>query len=483
MIRSHHETTFFDFSISMKQRLRTLRFNVNRMLHQINDNFFDASFVEQFKRCQSVSTTEFIKMKKNEITHSLNIVNIDQLKWWINQKIIIFLKKFDRLRVDRDNYLNALTQYQNLYNIVNVDRNELINTNIELDEIRKEMNILKSNYEKTRDQLKIKQHDYNLLKKNHETLLITTRNRTLDSDDEESDDENNLIDFKKNKRRFKAHSDFFTFINEVNSIWRVWKTKMHDKMTINIDHYDTNLFAITSVIEWTADEIDDHIQSIRDIDINHFKNWHMMLKFMIIVFDDSNYKRNMRNEFRTLIMSTQDFQIFFFIFLRFSNSIDYSEVIKIEKLMNKIFWNLKKTMSVWSREFITLDEIRITLQQIYNRQTNLKKEKIVARQQRLKLSHFKFILVVSISISFTKSVTSIFFVKSATHFHSDVDTKSRDSMIDKLIVTNKCFTCDESNHVWKECSNVNKHSKRHWHKMQIFYMNLTFDSSESNSKN
>ena len=80
MIRSHHETTFFDFFISMKQRFKTLRFNVNRMLHQINDNLFDANFVEQFKRRQSVSTTKFIKMKKDEIIHFLNIVNIDQLK-------------------------------------------------------------------------------------------------------------------------------------------------------------------------------------------------------------------------------------------------------------------------------------------------------------------------------------------------------------------------------------------------------------------
>ena len=291
-----------------------------------------------------------------------------------------------------------------------------------------------------------------------------------------------MIDFKKNKRRFKAHSNFSIFINEVNSIWRVWKTKMHNKMTINVDHYDTNLFAITFVIEWIVDEIDNHIQSIRDIDINHFKNWHMMLKFMIIVFENSNYKRNMRNEFRTLIMNIQNFQIFFSIFFRLNNSIDYNEVIKIEKLMNKIFWNLKKTMSVWSREFTTFDEVRIILQQIYNRQTSLKKEKIVVRQQRLKLFHFKFILVVSTSISFTKFVTSTFFVKFAIHFHF-VDTKFRDSMIDKLIVTNKCFTCDESNHVWKKCSNVNKHSKRHWHKMQIFYMNLTFDSNEFDSKN
>ena len=234
MTRSHHETISFDFSTWIKQRLKTLRFNVNRILHQINDNLFDASFAEQFKRRQSVSTTKFIKMKKDEIIHFLNIVNIDQLKWWVNQKIIIFLKKFDRLRADRDNYLNALTQYQNLYNIVSVDRDELINTNIEFDKIRKKMNILKNNYEKTRDQLKIKQFDYNFFKKDHDVLLITTRDRTFDSDNEENDDENNLIDFKKNKRRFKAHSDFSIFINEVNSTWRVWKTKMHDKIVTSM---------------------------------------------------------------------------------------------------------------------------------------------------------------------------------------------------------------------------------------------------------
>ena len=287
---------FFRIFSSMQQRFKTLRFNVNRMLHQVNDNIFETNFIEQFKRRQSVSTTKFIEMKTNEISHFLNIVNIDQLKWWINNQITIFLKKFDRLRVDRDNYLNVLIQYQNLYNIVNVDRNELINTNIEFDEIRKEMNIWKNNYEKTRDQLKIKQHDYNFLKKNHTTLLITTQNRIFDSNDEKIDDENNVIDFfKKNKRRFKTHFESSTFIDEVDSIWRVWKTKMYDKMMINNDHYDIDMFAIITIIDWIDDEIDEHIQSMRDFDIDHFKNWHMIMNFLSNIYDDFDFKRNMRN--------------------------------------------------------------------------------------------------------------------------------------------------------------------------------------------
>ena len=80
MIRSHHETIFFEFFFSMQQRFKTLRFNVNRMLHQVSDNTFETSFTEQFKRRQSVSTTKFIEMKTDEVSHSLNIVNIDQLK-------------------------------------------------------------------------------------------------------------------------------------------------------------------------------------------------------------------------------------------------------------------------------------------------------------------------------------------------------------------------------------------------------------------
>ena len=155
-----------------------------------------------------------------------------------------------------------------------------------------------------------------------------------------------------------------------------------------------------------------------------------------------------------MIISIQDFQTFYFIFLRLNNSIDYSEIIKIEKVMKKIFWNLKEIMSVYFREFIIFDEIWIILQQIYNRQTNFRREKIATRQQRSKLSQFKFIFVVFISISFTKSVTSTLFAKSATHFHSNVDIKSRDSMTNKLIVTNKCFTCDESNHIWRSYEHV-----------------------------
>ena len=100
---------------------------------------------------------------------------------------------------------------------------------------------------------------------------------------------------KKNKRWFKIHFESFTFIDEIDFIWRVWIIKMHDKMIINNDYYDIDMFAIITIIDWTNDEIDKHIQSIRDFDIDHFKNWHIMINFLSNIIDDFDFKRNMRN--------------------------------------------------------------------------------------------------------------------------------------------------------------------------------------------
>ena len=46
----------------------------------------------------------------------------------------------------------------------------------------------------------------------------------------------------------KSHPDPLTFTDEVNFIWHIWKTKMHDKMTSS-DHYDIDLSAANVVID------------------------------------------------------------------------------------------------------------------------------------------------------------------------------------------------------------------------------------------
>ena len=74
-----------------------------------------------------------------------------------------------------------------------------------------------------------------------------------------------------------------------------------------------------------------------------------MMKFLDSIYDDFDYKRNIRIKFKTLIMRIQDFQSFFSIFLLLSSQIDYNEIQKIEKLFEKFSFSLRKTLNVYSR--------------------------------------------------------------------------------------------------------------------------------------
>ena len=167
-----------------------------------------------------------------------------------------------------------------------------------------------------------------------------------------------------------------------------------------------------------------------------------MMKFFDNIYDDFDYKRNIRLKFRTLIMRTQDFQSFFSIFLLLSNQIDYNEIQKIEKLFEKFSLSLKKTLSIYSRQFVIFVDVKIEFTQMYNSQKRIKKKRVemkVAQSQRFAFIYFKNAFVVSLSIYFAKFTIYL-------HRYIESQTRNRDSIIDTLIFTSKCFICDELKH-------------------------------------
>ena len=207
------------------------------------------------------------------------------------------------------------------------------------------------------------------------------------------------------------------------------------------------------------------------------------MKFFDSIYDDFDYKRNTRIKFRALIMRSQDdFQSFFSIFLLLSSQIDYNETQKIEKLLEKLSLSLRKTLSVYSRQFDILIEVRIVLTRMYNSQKRIRKKKV---EKRIAQQHSDFIYFtaseISTSISFTKFTTSMHHAKHMIHVHSSTEFKSRDLVTDTLIFTSKCFICDELRHTWKLCSNANKYKKRQWHDLQMIQMNLNVEFSDSDS--
>ena len=279
------------------------------------------------------------------------------------------------------------------------------------------------------------------------------------------------------KKRSSNHSDSSTFIDDVNLTWRIWKIKMHDKMMINKNHFEIFQVEITIVISWTIEKIDEHIQIVRNLDINHFKNHQQMMKFLDSIYDDFDYKRNIRIKFKTLIMRSQDFQSFFSIFLLLSSQIDYNETQKIEKLLEKLSFSLRKTLSVYSRQFAILIEVRIEFTQMYNNQKRIRKKKVemkIAQSQCFVFISFKITSVVSKSMHFAKSTIHF-------HWYIEFSSRSRDLVTDTLIFTSKCFICDELKHTWKLCFNAKQYKKRQWHDLQMIQMNMNIEFNDSDS--
>ena len=213
------------------------------------------------------------------------------------------------------------------------------------------------------------------------------------------------------------------------------------------------------------------------------------MKFLDNIYDDFDYKHNIRIKFRALIMRIQDdFQSFFSIFLLLSSQIDYNKTQKIEKLLEKLSLSLRKTLSVYSRQFDILIEIKIVFTRMYNNQKKIRKKKIEKKIAQQQFFDFIYVLaflisisVISTSISSTKFIISMHFAKHMIHVHSSIEFKSRDSVIDTLILTNKCFICDELKHTWKLCLNAQKYKKRQWHDLQMIQMNLNIEFDDSDS--
>ena len=286
----------------------------------------------------------------------------------------------------------------------------------------------------------------------------------------------NFVKFSKKKRTSK-HSNFDKFTNDLNSDWFTWKISVHDKLTINNDWYETVRFMITTIIDWTEKKTTKHIQFRRYNNLNYFESEIMMINFLENIYGNSDHQRNVRREYRDLIMfDIQNFQFFYSDFHRLNIQINFDQLTLMKNLVDKFIMSLKQTLNNSFRHHFILLAWKNDIQQMYNDLISIRKKKTRIRAQKSILMIFKSIFAVSIAISFVKSATSTSFVKLKNdHKH--------DSITNQLIATSKCFTCDELDHNWKFCFNVSKFQKRQWHKLQIHQLNLDIDSSEFDSKN
>ena len=491
MIRNHHDTTQRK-SFFKKKNIDEVQEDVDQMLTEVNN--VDEESTTRYKLRQFFLTSGAVSNENDDATHSLNIETVRQLKWWVNNHFNDFLNEFNELRIDRNKYLIVLANFQQFVKMYKDQKQNLFDIDNTLEKIRDKLKKIEKEKKRIKIQLIDKRIEYDDLTKKYEAFDSRRAFHHSDenSRDDTNEDQDNIDDNEKKlvvddsivssvksskKKRTDKHSDSNKFTNDVNSEWLTWKISVHDKLTINSDWYETARFMITAIIDWTDEKTARHIQSRRYNNLNYFENEIMMIFFLEDIYENSDHQRNVRREYRKLTMfDTQNFQSFYSNFHRLSIQINFDQLTLMKNLIDKFTMSLKQTLNNLSRNWFTLLQWKNDIQQVYNDLINIRKEKIRIRAQKSVLTYFKSTSAASIATSFVKSATSTLFVKlKIEHKH--------DSIIDQLITTNKCFICGKSSHIWKKCLNVNKYSKRQWHKMQIAQMNLNIDSSDSDSKN
>ena len=330
MTRFNFEHSFDTIQKVQFQRISNFLIELQTISNSTNDS---KVYINNVKRRQFVFTFDEVEMNDDEILYFLDVINVNQLKWYVENHFKIFLKNFDILRHDRNRLLKVFEKYhefandfakqQKKLNYVNANYDAL---NTKFKKFKKKVVTIEQRIKKTKILRKKTIENVNERRVDNITFIndnITFIKNFVDlqkkydvlmiRNERENDDRFIIIIFS-NKKRFSKHSNSSKFIDDVNSIWRIWKFAVYDKMTINANHFDIDMIEIIVVIDWIENDAIDHIQFERDFDMIHFKNWQMMLNFLNIVYANFDFVRKIRNEFRNLIMNIQNFQTFFSTF-------------------------------------------------------------------------------------------------------------------------------------------------------------------------
>ncbi len=113
--------------------------------------------------------------------------------------------------------------------------------------------------------------------------------------------------------------------------------KLHDKLTINENHFEIDIARAAYVVE--------HINAYRVKNVAYFKIVDIVMKILKGVYEDSNRQRNARQKYLALKQGTnQEFASFFFEFARLNHELKYIDAMLRQDLETKINQELKSIL-------------------------------------------------------------------------------------------------------------------------------------------
>jgi len=196
--------------------------NTQLNLFESNQSFDSVIYLELSSCLLKFLRTDFIWKHRQFLSHSQtldeslkvstlwDIKNVKQLQHWVEQDSEVFLEDLNNLWTQRDLDVEACKLFDKILS------KQIWKTCFkEIDWIKEWSNL---NLKKLQDQMMKLQHRLQLTKEN--TFI-------------------SFIMFNSFKR-FQKFLNSFLFTDETESFWDDWQEKIHDKLEINVDYFDTD---------------------------------------------------------------------------------------------------------------------------------------------------------------------------------------------------------------------------------------------------
>jgi hypothetical protein len=272
---------------------------------------------------------------------------------------------------------------------------------------------------------------------------------------------------------------------------------MQSKLEANVDWYSIERMTMTYVNTRLDEETYKHISTRL--------NKNFSRKYLIVneifedlkrVYIDFNKMQTTMNAFiwLTQIKKYVDFHIFWNEFQRFMIEMNLLDHFLLIELKKKMFYRLQNVMF---SKFNIVQDIYELARLIQLKENHYKRIDDVKSRKRsnaivtatveieTKATINRTINIIMISISINEKVESIFIESTVWNLNQYRSSNSRtsntlrtsnlDSIKEELMKTRKCFNCDESNHLNKDCSKSKK--------FKIVEMNVRYDTKKSKKNN
>ncbi len=146
--------------------------------------------------------------------------------------------------------------------------------------------------------------------------------------------------FKSSFKSFaNDHYWFYKFLNssvftdEDELTWEDWRNKMNDKLIVNVDQFNDETICIVYIMSRLKSDAAKHIFAWRCFDsLNSFTLIYKLFNHLKEIYDELNKNRKSQREYNILRQADKSFNVFYLIFMKLFNYLNYDDRILMNNL-------------------------------------------------------------------------------------------------------------------------------------------------------